>query len=130
MTDLSKLATRQNANEGAWMHLKHPTTGEPLFSDKGEPTQVRVRGLECTAVRKLREKAERKNATARGVTIVTDTELGMQVLKALIVGFENALFNGNPLTNEEKDKEIFLNISDDFGEQVLDFASDRANFLD
>ena len=131
MTDLSALATKRGANEGAWMHLKHPTTGEPLFLDEAQkkPTRVRVRGIECTAVRKLRERAERKNSQARGQIVVTDTELGMQVLKALIVDFENAEYEGSALTNTEKDKETFLNISDDFGEQVLDFSSDRANFL-
>lgn len=133
--DLSGLNTKQFAEEGAKMHLKHPITGAGLFSKKADgkddlnkPCQVIVRGAEADSVQK-KLKSIRKRAMKTKNAGAQDEERGMEFVSSLIIGFENIEIDGKKLTGDASDITAFFDLSDSFVEQVLEFTRDRENFF-
>jgi len=121
--DFSALNTRSAADAGAFLHLRHPVTGELLYTDKGKAVGLMVRGTESTTVQKALRDATKRLKTA------DDAKRGLAFVSALVFGFENVFYEGRALTDTDEDKALFFGLSDSFVEQVVDFAKDRASFF-
>jgi hypothetical protein len=122
--DFSKLETRGASEVGAFLHLVHPAHKTRLFDAAGEPVGIYLRGTESTTVRKLARKAAKRAAQS------TDDDVGHDFLAALVIRFVGVERDGKLLGTDDADIRWFFGLSDSFGEQVLTFAQDRANFFE
>ncbi len=121
--DFTSLNTRAAADEGAFLHLRHPVTGDLLNTDEGESIGLMVRGTEGAKVQKTLRDLNKRLKTAE------DTKRGLAFVSSLVFGFVNVSYEGRALTDTDADKELFFGLSESFVEQVLDFAKDRASFF-
>ena len=131
--DVESISTKERANEGAWLNLKHPETDEFLTYEDDKKVErnarVKVRGLESDKVRKKRIEVERQNASGSRKQI-TDTEMAEMLIRTLIMEIEGFAKDGKALNARSSDDvEVFLSISYSFWEQIFDFAGERSNFL-
>lgn len=147
--DFDKFDARAAATNGAFLHLKHPSSGELIWSDpaaKGGkdslPCRVQVLGSESPqAQAALREIQKRKMIGAKKkpedeVRFFTDLHAELvEAVKPLIIGFENIDRGKIPATIADLD--WFLNLQTvngseteiSFAEQISNFARKRSNFL-
>lgn len=140
--DFTKFDSRAAAEVAGRLHLTHPATGELLFADKAQekPCIVLVRGSESRsaqaalrAVRNAKLSGPKKAET--GQTLEDVHQAMVDGAKPLIVGFENVARGEAAAT--AADAEWFLNLQlingregeKTFVEQVIEFATDRANYL-
>lgn len=137
--NLATLNTRSAANEGAWLHLDHPQTGEPLYADeeRSKPCRIRLLGADSDQFKRLANKlsSERmsKAMSRRGkLTVQMDRveEDKLDVLCECTVLCENLAWGDAPVLAE--DKQALRRMYQDAGwiaDQVDDFMNERANFL-
>lgn len=122
--DFSTLDTKTPAERGAFLHLRHPVTGEHLHDDSGKPIGMMVRGLESKTAQdhlKRLEKSRLKGASAE--------DTGFGVVSSLVIGFVGVDRAGVPLTISGDDLQWFFGLSDSFVDQVMAFARDRSSFF-
>lgn len=121
--DFVALNTRKAADEGAFLHLRHPVTEELLWTEEGEAVGLMVRGTEGDRVQqKLRDIEKRmKNED--------DAKRGLAFLSSLVFEFVNVTYEGRPLKDNDADKELFFRLSDSFVDQTVVFARKRASFF-
>ena len=128
---IAELDTKASANHGAWLHVKHPLTGEPIVDAQGNPARVKVHGMECDAVKRARIRRDRANMGHDVDTYITQEEHGDNVLEALIIDFEGFLDdNDEPLQATPEGKRRFLNLSENIRRQILSFSLVHTNFLE
>jgi hypothetical protein len=119
--DFSQLDTRTASDAGAFLHLRHPITGEPLY-DKGEAVGVYLRGMESRTVTEEMRKA--------GKAKLIGEPLGLKLIQSLVIRFvgvereEGVLLGTTP-----KDIAWFIGLSSSFEEQIINFAQDRSSFF-
>lgn len=145
--DISQLNSRSASDTAKPMHLRHPSTGKPMYDggDLDKPCLVFIRGVESNEVQKIIRAANQermKNAKDED----GDDENLLAVLHErtaknmvpLIVGFENLERGDRPLQANEDDILYFLNAQlmttgdkEDYSflAQVSRFATDRSNYL-
>lgn len=132
--DFNQFDSVAASNRGAWMHVKSPVTGDPLYDDGDEskPCRVLVYGIEGDAGQKLMEKE--RAALKEGKAEITHEKMVAET-SALIGGFENINRGDKPATAPD-DVKWFLDLQRvvkrndlTFASQVRDFALDRANQL-
>ena len=142
--ELKSINTRDGAEKGAFLHLKHPVNKHPLYStdadnvdedgywDGSEPEPpavgVTVRGRESRTVQRVAEKA-RKKRLILDPSEWNEDEDNLNFLCALIVEFHQIGSDGIPLTSSHEDKKLFLSQSDDLEAQVLEFSGKKENFF-
>jgi hypothetical protein len=122
MLDFSKLNTRAAADEGAFLHLRHPVTNAFLYTEKGDAVGCMVRGTEGATVQKMVADLMKRPK-------LDDVQRGLALVSSLVISFVNVQYDGRALTDSQADKELFFGLSESFVEQVLEFAKDRANFF-
>lgn len=68
--DFTKLNSTDTHDEGSWLHLEHPATGQPLYLGEGnsittdktdKPCRVRVRGNRSDAVKRVTDAKARQD---------------------------------------------------------------------
>lgn len=122
--DFSTLDTKTPAERGAFLHLRHPATGELLYDASKKPIGMMVRGLESKTAQdhiKRLEKSRMKGASTE--------DTGFGVVSSLVMGFVGVDRAGAPLTIDTDDLHWFFGLSDNFVDQVMSFARDRASFF-
>ena len=140
--DFGKFDSRAAAEQGRDLQLKHPATGELIF-DGDAPCIVIVRGTESRDAQKALAKIRKMKMQADGEGSDTD-EISLEDMHSrlvetatpLVVGFKN-INRGDKPAKAPDDIEWFLNLQlingvegeKSFVEQVVDFATKRANFL-
>ena len=139
--DLSSLNTKEAQQEGAFLHLKHPVWGYPLYTGPGadpetgqlldpeadhEAVGVVVRGMEAQSVR---EAARRHEAANVARSSAAAEQAGLDFACALVVAFRGITRDGAPLEATPEAKRRFFLQSDNLVKQVTDFAKDRVNFF-
>jgi hypothetical protein len=140
--DFGKFDSRAAAEQGRDLQLKHPATGELIF-DGDAPCIVIVRGTESRDAQKALAKIRKMKMQADGEGSDTD-EISLEDMHSrlvetatpLVVGFKN-INRGDKTAKAPDDIEWFLNLQlingvdgeKSFVEQVVDFATKRANFL-
>lgn len=142
--DFKKFDTRTPQEKGAFLHFRaieeyggHEIyTGEGTddwgrWVDKDKPALAvgaMVRGMESQTVRD-RLRAARAAQMRNPNKPVDEEKLGTDLAQALIIEFVNVEMDGRPVTNSRVDIEKFLELSDDFADQIVEFAKDRSNFF-
>lgn len=146
MMDFSKFDSRKAAETAKPLHMRHPATGALLYAkDKDgvdqidKPCRLLVVGTESrTSQAAFRALYQAKMADEKTETIqsleATHAKT-VDLAKPLVRGFENITRGDRPATLE--DVEWFLNLQlmngqpgeRAFLEQVMEFATKRANFL-
>lgn len=133
--DLGNLDFSRTAEEGSWLAIEHPVTGEPLTTD-GKPVRMLLLGRDSAAYRKAAHKAQdarlRNAGRSGGLRNLSSESLereGMRVLAACVVRWEGIVVDGEPL---EFSPAAALELFDRFDwirQQVDSFIEDRSNFL-
>lgn len=114
------------AEEGADLHLHHPSTKGKLHDADGNPVIIRVRGIDSPKVKAIAKRAGR----AMEVGQKFDAEKqGMDLLAALTVSWSGIGWEGKDLECNPKNVRFFYEKRDWVAKQVLDFASERRNFF-
>jgi hypothetical protein len=137
MMDFSAFDSRAAASAGAWLHLAHPATGELLY-DKKKPCRVLVLGTESRQAQEALRAAQasRMKGDDDQQTLSELHDRLVAAAKPLIVGFEN-VDRGDTPAKAPDDVEWFLSLQTingqegekSFVEQVMSFATKRANYL-
>lgn len=142
--DVSKLNTKIGAAKGAFLHLKHPALGHKLWTGEGadeegratdrmkaEKVGLKIVGFESERIRQRAKKLNEEKLKRKddGVEDADAEEEGLDFLASLVTdvcGLTRA--DGTPLKPVKEDLRYLFDQSDDFGQQVLAFAQNRANF--
>lgn len=139
--DFGKFDSRAAAEEGRDLQLEHPATGELIF-DGDKPCIVVVRGTESRDAQKALAKVRKMKMQADNGESPDELSLEemhsrlVETATPLVVGFKN-INRGNKAATVPDDVEWFLNLQlingvegeKSFVEQVVNFATKRANFL-
>lgn len=133
--DFNQFDSRALAENGAAMDIMHPVTGEAMLDD-GLPCRVIVRGTESRSVQAAQSAARgARSGKAENVTLDALHKDLVKSAKPLIIGFENVHRGTQAATAADADWFLDLNMingqegEQSFAEQVLSFATKRANFL-
>lgn len=123
--DLAQLDLTAKSNDGEWLELEHPVTGEPLG------IKIKLAGVDSDIykkqLRKLQDRRLRKGL--RTITAEEFEEEQLQLLVACTLDWKGMIYEGKEL---EPTKENIRMIYEKFGwirEQVDNFIGDRRNFL-
>lgn len=125
---LTEIRPDQWAQNGAWLHLQHPSTGKPLYEgdDKAKPVRVLVRGVDAPDAR--RKLVEYQAAMSKGRAVDSEAETAVFVA-LLVIDWENVEDENGPVACTPKAVRDLHGYIEWFGQQVIGFAMDRANFF-
>lgn len=133
--DLSQFNSRANADEARPLHLRHPATGE-LLMDGEEPSLVFVLGNEGRIAQSVAREVNKLEPLGDDATKEDVHGRLCATASQLITGFSGLYRNGRPLTKDDIEWFLWLNMSDpfergglSFAQQVLSFSGSRANYL-
>lgn len=135
--DLSNISKSVDTDQGAFLHLEHPATGEKLYADKDEqgnpikPIGMYLVGMDSKVYRrKQAEIANRALAKKRKqVTYEQFDENGTELLAACVVSFQNMVVDEEVMEDPKKQAHpLFLNHRW-IREQADEFIGDRRNFF-
>ena len=123
--DLTQFDIVSPANEGVWMTLEHPVTGEPL------DVKIKLAGVDSDYYKKeLRKQQNRK--FKKGFRKMSAEELEADTIELLVactLDWEGVELEGQALEcNAENARKIYKRFPW-IKEQVDNFINDRANFL-
>jgi hypothetical protein len=140
--DFTTLNTKNDAEAGAFLHLKHPVLGHKLYEGEGatktgewtdktkspDAVGVMVRGTESKSVQD-RVKKLRKAKLKGDDAAEPDEETGLSFVCSLVIGFKGLTKDGKPMEATDENKRAFFEQSDNLVEQVMTFAQERSNFF-
>lgn len=123
--DLSTLNTAENAEEGAWLELEHPSSGEPLG------IHIKLVGVDSKTYNKQLRKQQDKRLKKQFKNISAQ-ELeneSIELLVACTLDWEGVIFEENALEcNKENVRWLYKNFKW-IREACDDFIGERAHFL-
>lgn len=142
--DITTLDSRKAASVGKDLHLVHPATGELLYNDapkNKEPCIAIVIGTESPAAQAAMREINRAKVKAdKGKE--TDPQVNedfhrvlVDIATPLVIGFKNVLKGDLQMTGADVPEFLNLQMATgipgevSFVEQVVNFATKRANFL-
>jgi hypothetical protein len=125
--DFSTIDLAANAERGADVHIDHPVTEEPLFTEDGQPITIRVLGQDSrefrAAVTALADKA------SRGKQSLDKTEAAaIDLLARVVVRWQGIMWEGKALECTPENVRMFLTKFPPIRRQIDAFIADRANF--
>lgn len=135
--DFNALDSRQAAETGAAMDIRHPVSGDVLM-DGDKVCRVILRGSESPTVQKAMRAMKKAAAAKTEDEMRSVEEIHEEMVRMaapLILGFENVDRGDKPATADDAKWFLGLNLFNgnadqpSFVQQVLMFASDRANYL-
>ena len=123
--DLTQFDVVSPANEGVWMNLEHPVTGEPL------DVKIKLAGVDSDYYKKELRKQQNKKFK-KGFRKLSAEELEADTIELLVactLDWEGVELEGQALEcNPENVRKIYKRFPW-IREQVDNFINDRANFL-
>ena len=123
--DLAKLDIVSPANEGVWMELEHPVTGEPLG------VKIKLAGTDSDYYKKELRRQQNKRLK-KGIRNINAEELeaeAVELLVACTLDWEGVELEGQALEcNPENVRKIYKKFPW-IKEQVDAFINNRANFI-
>lgn len=127
--DLSKLDLTASANQGAWITLKHPATGEDLSA------KIKVVGKDSTKFQQLTEEFRRK--TLEDMKSNKNMQQRMEsaqehsdaVLVACTLDWQDVMLEGEVLPFTPSNVEMVYKRFGWIKEQIDTAIADRSNFL-
>lgn len=129
--DLKNLNTTTSGETGAWLHLRHPSTDELLFSDDKEkkPMRIELCGADSKRFRKINAQLVRKMQGKKKQTS-DDIEDGVtEQLVGVTLGWQNIIMDGKEVIFDQLAANDIYSEYRWIREQVAAFVSDRSNFL-
>lgn len=125
--DFSTIDLAANAERGADIHIEHPVTEEPLYTDAGEPITIRVLGQDSrefrAAVTALADKAN------KGKQSLERTEsMAIDLLSRVVMRWHGIEWDGKPLECTPENVRMFLTKFPPIRRQIDEFIANRANF--
>ncbi|NIA10013.1 MAG: hypothetical protein GWP10_09865 [Nitrospiraceae bacterium] len=126
ITDLSQLSTNVKSEEGAWLTLEHPVTGDPLFGRiklAGVDSKIYQKQARANQDRQLRKGFRSKFSSAE----LESSRIALLV--AITLAWENIAENGQELEPTSENVRHVYTTYPWIREQVDEFAGDRANFI-
>lgn len=131
--DLSTLDVAAAAEEGAELHLRHPTTNELLFDgDDKVPVTITLAGADSERFRSAQRAQINRRLRKRGredATIEAAEADAIELLAASTLGWSGIALDGEDLAcTPANAKKLYRRMSW-VREQVDVFMADRGNFL-
>lgn len=126
--DFTKFNTKEAAEQGRFLHLRHFRTGEFLYDEvdgKQERVGITLRGLESKTVQDAVKEYRRR---AMAGEIAPDRE-ETAIAQAVVIEFHNIHRGDDLLTTSADDIKWFFDQSSEFVQAVVDFARTTGNFL-
>lgn len=127
--DLATLDTKAAAERGADLHLAHPVTFEPLFTDDGKPLTIRLLGNDSREFRAGMSELAESRVGKKRTSLAAAEANGIDLLARVTVGWSNIIYNGEPLKFSLENAKMLYRERPWIKEQVDEFVADRANFL-
>lgn len=142
--DFANFKLTEKSDEGAWCHLNHPVTKEPLYlddahgcPDHSKPCRIKMAGRDSAVwkeaekqfVQRQLDKAQAGNSAK--VTVESVQHNALAVLASATLEWENIPYNGNILrldTDKHNARALYAAVAW-IKEQVDEFAGNRANYL-
>lgn len=127
--DLASLDLTKASNDGAWITLKHPATGEELSG------KIKVVGKDSTKFIQLSEEFRRKTLEDMKSTktmaqrMESAQEQSDAVLVACTIDWEGMMLDGKDLPFTEANVKMIYKRFNWIKEQIDVAIADRANFL-
>lgn len=133
MFDISTLALKTDTVD---VQLRHPATGELLFSDEAKtlPVAVTVYGKASSqyrnAVNAMVNRSMKRKAKKEKETAEVMNEEGLTLLTAITAGFKELSVNGSVPSSEADYRTLYADAKYAWiKDQVNEFVGDDANFL-
>ncbi|MFV1943912.1 hypothetical protein VPH49_24240 [Pseudomonas luteola] len=129
--NLSKLNTRIAAEKGEDLHLRHPTTGEKLYTEDGQPITIRMAGTDSSIYRNAIKDMVRQRKGVKTTTPEQGEAFALDLLTSITLDWKNIVLSddGEPLQfSPENARNLYAEYTW-IREQADEFAGDRANFL-
>lgn len=133
--DLAQLDTTAASEEGAVLEIRHPTTGEILLDDAGNPVWIRLAGMDSERFQRMQRanlNRRLKMGGRRGSANVTAEELDAERIENLVactIDWSGIVLEGEALGCSAVSARRLYKAIPWLREQAEDFQSDRANFL-
>jgi len=127
--DLASLDLTKASNEGAWITLKHPATGEDLSG------KIKIVGKDSTKFTQLSEEFKRKtledmkSSKTMAQRLENAQEQSDSILVACTLDWEGMMLDGKDLEFTESNVKMVYNRFNWIKEQIDVAIADRANFL-
>ena len=133
--DLSALDTSKAAEQGAKLHLRHPTEDYPITDNgkkDGQPVTITLIGADSETFRRFSQSQmdrRLKAASKRQYTSAAAEEDATDLLVACTVGWGNIELDGKDLPFSKENAKLLYDRLPWVKEQVGAFIGERANFL-
>lgn len=136
--DLSNLNTRAAAEAGAWLHLRSPIDGTPLYADddtKKKPWRIKLLGADSDTLQKYGRgllDEQRRAARSEGSEIKTAEEQEAEIVALLCeatTAIENITEEGKPVGSSKLAVRSMYLRYPWIAEQAIRRVRDRAAYL-
>ena len=122
---LDELNTAKAADEGKWLEIIHPKTGQPT------DMHIKLLGADSETYKKT-ERRQQSRHLKRGLKHLSPEDLYYDTLELLVactVEWQNIQENGQELECTRENVRRVYSEYDDVRDQVREFVEDRGNFL-
>jgi hypothetical protein len=133
--DLSKYNVSKQAEQGAWLELEAPDTGEILRNDEGEAVAIKVLGMDSKAWRNKNRDFQRQRiqkmarSKSRNIDYTVSDEDACELLAECTIEWKNIIENGEEIEcNSGNAFDLYMKYPW-IREQVDAFIGERANFF-
>ena len=134
--DISQIDLEAEAEQGAWLHLRDPRSGDPLYAKsegkKRQPVRLHLLGMESDACKtkqaELRRRRERREELeGRKSTREEIAQDDSELMAACTTGWENLAWEGEEEFSREVAEKLYVGRPWVRG-QVLSFMMNLQNF--
>lgn len=122
------------SEEGAWMDVCDPATGEPVLNDAGKPVRIRLVGVDSPRYRAKQHEYMNRRLSKMKVNLGTAAQMeadGLDLVTACTVGWEGMIKGGKPWDYSPANaRALYATPALRFiKEQADTFIGERSNFL-
>jgi len=125
--DFSTIDLAKASDKGAECHLNDPVYGTPLYTEDGKKVTITVLGRDSKAFREALSMVSEREVTKN--TPDTAEANAIDILVECITGWDNIIWNKEPLEFTEENVRMFLTKFPPIRQQLDAFLSKRANFF-
>lgn len=130
--DLAALDGAATAEEGAVLELRHPNSGELIFTPDGKPVTIRLAGEDSFLYRRAQHTAQNRRFSRGALTKLRAEELEndqVEIYAACTLAWTGIALDGQDLPCTRQNALMVYKRFRWVVDQVADFIRDRANFL-
>lgn len=129
--DLSKLSTKEKAEEGVWLNILDQN-GDEIVDEKAKtPVRFKIAGTNSKAFKAQQKAAGDANRRKKnGLSTAEALDYSKRMVAACVLEWEYVNWRGKELNCTQENILMILNESEPIMNQVNDFISDASNFLE